>query len=209
MVEVLIVVATVALLTTIVIVALDGTREKARDVQRQSDLRILQAAVETYRQQNGRYPAQGCSSGTDGFATEAACANYIQNLSVELPQDPNRGTGDGYAYYTNSAGTSYKIMAMNTVESETVTDQHEFSSCSFEVLNRPASFTSGWASVVMCDQVISSGNNRPQQCQISDNRFQRSYAVWGGFATKATSNTGTNFSNSGSSLDLTQQVWCR
>ena len=215
LIELLITVAIIAILAAVVYANFGTAGGKGRDAKRQADLKVLQTAVEQYKTKHGRYPSQGCGSpatpsNTPSFATEAGCSNYIQDLAPEflprLPTDPQRGSNPGFAYMTNNVGSVYKIMALNTVESETVTYDHPLSSCDMSTVNRPAGL-SGSATRVMCGHVIHSSNSTPSQCRENNSRFQSSYGVWGGYAEKTT--TSNSFTASGSTLDLTQRVVCR
>lgn len=142
LIEVMVVVAIVGILAAVIGVnAIDSGRQ-GRDAKRQADIRILQSAIELYKNKYGQYPA-GCRgadtwSGQQGssFACSGGNTQYIVNLAPEflpvLPVDPKLNTSlanSGYAYRTNAAGTAYKLMAMNTVEGERVDYTHELKSC--------------------------------------------------------------------------------
>lgn len=161
----MVVITIVAILAAIVYSNVGAASPKARDAERQADIRNLQTAIEQYKQKNGRYPAMGCTPGSDQISSESDCATYVASLAPEfitvLPKDTRRGTGGGYGYVTNADGTSYKVMALGTVESETVTASHPFKRCE----------NSG---VGICG---SSG-----VCSPSNSEYQTTYALWGGFA---------------------------
>ncbi len=160
----MVVISIVGVLAAIVYANVGAAGPKARDAERQADIRNIQTAIEQYKQKNGRYPAM-TTTGGDGISTELENSNYIAGLAPEfitvLPKDTRRGTGGGYAYVTNTDGTSYKVMALGTVESETVTASHPFKRCE----------NSG---VGICG---SSG-----VCSPSNVGYQTTYALWGGFA---------------------------
>lgn len=161
----MVVVTVISILAIIVYANVGAASPKARDADRQADLRNLQIAIEQYKQKNGRYPAMGCTPGSDQISSESDCATYVAGLAPEfitvLPKDSRRGNGQGYAYVTNTARTSYKIMALGTVESEVVTPSHSFKRCE----------NSG---VGIC---TTSG-----VCSPSSVGYQTTYALWGGFA---------------------------
>jgi len=165
LVELLVTISVIGILSSIVYANLGGTSGTGHDAKRKSDLRNMQSAIEQYKNKKGVYPSEGCVVGSDGFSGENDCLAYISGLAPEfisvLPHDPKRLTNVGYAYTTNSAGTVYKLMAVGTVESETVTSDSEFKSCD----------TSG-----ICP---TSGSG---VCSPSNSRYQKSYAVWGGYA---------------------------
>jgi prepilin-type N-terminal cleavage/methylation domain-containing protein len=211
-IELLIVVSIIAILAAAVGVNAIASGQKSRDAKRQSDIRTLQTAIELYRQKNGRYPA-GCRgadvwSGQQGsaYACSGGDTQYIVNLAPEfipvLPIDKKlNGTNSGYAYITNTNGTVYKVIAMNTVESELVNYNHALKSCDIrpDAIGRLQNMgatgvdTSGWcetATVEARDPAGSPATSVGQiaHCRMSsgtnlDNgngRFERSYAAWGG-----------------------------
>jgi type II secretory pathway pseudopilin PulG len=129
----MVVVTIMAILAAIVYSNIGSASPKARDAERQADLRNLQLAIDQFKLKNGRYPAMGCAPGADQVSGENDCPAYIAGLSPEyitvMPKDARRGSAVGYAYVTNAGGTSYKVMARGTVESETVTSAHPMKSC--------------------------------------------------------------------------------
>lgn len=195
LIELLVVITIVSLLTIVVTYSVREQGASTRDAQRQADLRNLQTAIELYKQRYGRYP-EGCNgpvpsingilnpdtswSGEPG--TNYACSgdeDYIIDLAPEfirsLPTDPQRKDADsGYVYATNDEGSVYIVKARRTVESETVTETHEFKSCDTD------------GNFGICDAVDLPGNpnTRPSHCNPSHTNqiFATSYGVWGGFA---------------------------
>jgi type II secretory pathway pseudopilin PulG len=153
------------ILAAIVYANVGSASPKARNAERQADLRNLQIAIDQYKLKNGRYPAMGCTPGADLVSAENDCTNYISGLAPEfitlLPRDPKRGTLPGYAYVTNTAGTSFKVMALRTVESEVVTPSHPFKRCEN-------------SSAGICPAT--------GRCSPSDSQYGRTYALWGGYA---------------------------
>lgn len=183
LIEVMVAVTVVAILSSVVLANMSTSGGKGRDADRKADLRILQSAIEAYKQQHGQYPRMGCTPGTDAISGENDCANYITgidaarpfvpNFITTLPRDPRRGTNVGYAYVTNTAvgntGTTYKVMVVNTVETETMGLTSAMRSCDVGVTNS------------LCPTTPSS-----HVCSPSNPRFQRSYGVWGGYAEGST-----------------------
>ena len=175
LIELIVVIAIIGILASIVYVNLGGTSAAGHNAKRKADLRNIQTALEAFKQKNGFYPA-GCNgkeqwSGGIYGCTTAGDSQYIVGLAPEfisrLPFDPNPKSGQGYVYVSNrnstakTGGTVYKLMAMNTVESESVTSDSDFKSCD----------TSG-----IC---TTSGSG---VCSPRNSRYQNSYAVWGGYA---------------------------
>jgi type II secretion system protein G len=160
LIELMVVVTIMGILAAIVYANISGTSPKARDAERQADLRNLQIAIEQFKLKNGTYPDMGCTPGSDQISTEGDCTTYIADLAPAyisvLPKDTNRGSAAGYGYVTNTDGTSYKVMAVGTVESETVTNTHQMKSCD---------------TTDICNNSCGIG-----ALQAS------SYALWGGFA---------------------------
>lgn len=166
LVELMVVISVIAVLATIVYANLGKANPKARDAERQADLRNLQTAIEQYKQKNGRYPVMGTDTDGDTFSSEKdGMAAYVVGLAptfmTVLPKDTSRGSNLGYTYVSNAEGSSYKIMAVGTVESETVTAAHPMKSCDTSAANICA--VSG-------------------VCAPSDARYQKTYALWGGYA---------------------------
>lgn len=133
--EIMVVVAIIGILTVAVATNLGRSSTVSRNAERQNDLRNLQTALETYKNENGRYPAQCPTSGASAngwsgqVGTNYECTggsrDYIVGLAPDfiskLPVDPKLPSGRtdvGYVYRTNAEGSVYKIMAMNTVEND-------------------------------------------------------------------------------------------
>jgi type II secretion system protein G len=57
LIELLVVISLIGLLSGIVVVNVGGGTVRARDAQRKSDLKQIQAALELYKQDQGNYPA--------------------------------------------------------------------------------------------------------------------------------------------------------
>lgn len=163
LVEMLLVVAVIAILTAVIYPSFGSSQAQGRDAQRQTDLRTLQIEIENYKRKEGRYPESAVSS---GWSTQAAHGTaFIDGLFPEyvatMPQDPLPGTQPGYAYQVNSDGTVYKLMAQRTVESVTVTPDHALAPCSEDLCTGSDS------------------------CDDTSAAYQTSFAVWGGFANAA------------------------
>lgn len=163
LIEMMVVVAVIAVITTVVAVSYGDAGRQQRNLERQTDLRQLQSAVENYKRKEGVYPDPGCSN--NGWSSESNCDEYIAGLWPEyigsLPTDPNLNTDSvssaGFSYTTNGSRSAYKLMIRGTVEGEEVTSDHDLAPCST---------ASGWCS----------------GCDPSSDIYQSSYAIWGGFA---------------------------
>ncbi len=199
LVEVLIVTTIMAVLASVLYINFNEGRKQSRDAQRQSDLHLLQNAIENYRLKYGRYPTACNGTNWSGqlgsdYACTSGSAEYIEGISPEfisgLPIDPLlNGTASGYVYQTDAGGDVYKLIAFRTVE----------------VLSTVARVTGGGEisegmdDLTLCDHtgVSSDGlthlctytnisnpwsGNAPSYCSYSNEDFQTSYAVWGGYA---------------------------
>lgn len=145
-VELMVVIVVMSILAAVIFAASFDSGEKSRDAKRQTDLKTLQTAVELYKLKYGRYPL-GCNGATTGMnqnnwsghSGTYACPSgnqYIVGLAPEfiaaLPTDPkinSANANSGYVYAVNSDGSVYKIMALDTVESESISFTHEFYRC--------------------------------------------------------------------------------
>lgn len=134
LIEILIVVAVIAILSSVALVGANQARGNARDKDRLAQLKQLQVAVEIYGRINGRYPQAGCARGaqwTGNISTYGSCAVYIDgiiDLMDPLPSDPVSTEGS-YLYKTDASGTSYKIMSWNSLEQTTVAEGQIYSRC--------------------------------------------------------------------------------
>ncbi|MEK9180558.1 MAG: prepilin-type N-terminal cleavage/methylation domain-containing protein [Patescibacteria group bacterium] len=117
LIEILIVVAIIAILASVVIIGLGSTSRAGRDARRIADLRQTQTALELYFNRCGRYPGQAapagggvCQTGTPQNwdtlrATITGSGIGVNNVGA----DPQTAGGKSYGYFTN--GTSYLISA--------------------------------------------------------------------------------------------------
>ena len=191
LVEVTVVVSVLAILATVIFANFNQGSAQSRDAKRQADLRNLQAAIELYKNEHGRYPAgcngpgnwsgqsgsgHDCLSGSQYIVGHEAGISFAPKFIRTLPTDPKlkSGVDSGYVYIVNTAGTVYKIMAAHTVEEEQIFQitQHTFKSC--DVTN----FSGG-----VCDNVHFNSDSVAPGCSDSDEVFTKSYGLWGGYAT--------------------------
>ncbi len=198
LIEILVVLSIIGVLSSALYINFNTGSAQSRDAERRADLRNLQTAVELYKNKYGRYP-EGCRGPTVNVnpvwsgqrGTTYACTSgdqYIVGLSPEfiraLPVDPKlNGVSSGYVYTTNTQGTAYKIMALNTVESLDVPFLDEFARCG------PTDPSSGssWSDVNICarspnnDTGTLSANSPFSECNTPAS-YNRTFAVSGGFS---------------------------
>lgn len=221
--ELMVVIAIIGILSAAVYGNMTGSSERARDAKRQSDLRIMQTAIEMYKNKStdGKYPA-GCNgpnawSGQTG--TSYACPvgdQYIVGLAPTfipvLPIDPKlNGVNSGYVYTTNSDRSVYKLMAKDTVETESADMNHPFFRCGqdFKIaITAPLP----WNDAGMCRRVpaAASGNQfgsyaTPNECN-TPSLFNKVYAVSGGFSSNILGNN--NYPDKGREYD-TEKIRCK
>lgn len=123
LIELLVVISIIGLLSSVVLVALNNSRTKARDTKRRADLKQLAAALEIYYSDNNGYPNTSggwwgdCpdygSHGTSG--SNGWIPNLAPTYANKLPLDP-KYNGNGGCYLYRSDGKEYKLLAHQTME---------------------------------------------------------------------------------------------
>jgi prepilin-type N-terminal cleavage/methylation domain-containing protein len=117
LIEILIVVAIIAILASVVLVGLGPTQQAGRDARRISDLSEVQNGLELYYNKCGYYPG-GTANDTSCDATVAA-SGYT-NMAAELigtglaissvPVDPSNTGTHVYSYATNGVAASSYVL---------------------------------------------------------------------------------------------------
>ena len=120
LIELLIVIVIIGILSAFLTVNFVGVRERARDSQRKSDLRQVQAALEMYRADNGAYPSTGAgyfyprTINLYDKLNEGKPKYFADKLSI--PADPlwtycgtSTSPDHPYLYYSN--GSVYSLYA--------------------------------------------------------------------------------------------------
>lgn len=108
LIEIMVVVAIIAVLATIVIVAYQGFGERSRDSQRTSDVSQIKIALDKYYADNSQYP-DACGGTEDCPVT--ALATPLSQYLKQMPSDPiaARLASAEYAYSRTTAGDGYAI----------------------------------------------------------------------------------------------------
>ncbi|HNX10599.1 MAG TPA: FISUMP domain-containing protein [bacterium] len=107
LIEILLVLATIGLITALATVAYNQSRVKSRDNKRASDIISIQQALERYHRQEGSYPA------TLTFGQPLVGSSGITYLNVPAPTTPNDGgcstTTNAYTYEATNNNQKYTI----------------------------------------------------------------------------------------------------
>lgn len=133
LIELLVVISIISLLASIVLVSVNNTRTKGRDVKRIADLKQIRTALEFYYQDNNHYPITSCpasawaSFDSPQYAPAPVCntpggspsgQNLAQAMSpyVKGAGDPKNLGGDSGYLYISDNGTDFCLMAFRTPE---------------------------------------------------------------------------------------------
>ncbi len=130
LIELLIVIAIIGILTALVVANYISARQRARDAERKSDLRQIQAALEMYRQDQGYYPSvssvpyallPNCPTGSPTFFGNApSCTTtYLSKIPIDplgtsWANDPSNFYNGNYSYSATSNGYSIVACLENT-----------------------------------------------------------------------------------------------
>jgi prepilin-type N-terminal cleavage/methylation domain-containing protein len=112
LIELLVVIAIIALLASVVLVALNSQRQKARDAKRLADMNQLAKAFELYFNDNFSYPTH---SGSGPLANLTGIPPLVPKYLNKLPATvvPPDGTctvpTNDYYFNANGNGSSYAV----------------------------------------------------------------------------------------------------
>jgi len=120
LIELLIVMAIIAILTTIGVGNFRTVRAKARDATRKNDLETIAKTLEAYYNDHKEYPKSTADNKIACKDNEHVCewgeefsdgANVTQNITVYATKLPKDARESHYYTYISSDGISYKIYA--------------------------------------------------------------------------------------------------
>ncbi len=119
LIEILIVVAIIAILASVVLVGLGPAQQAGRDARRLSDLHQVQNGLELYYNKCGFYPgtaAAGACTATNNAATngyaDMSAAVTGSGLGINtLPLDPTNSAPRVYMFRTNGTTASQYVLA--------------------------------------------------------------------------------------------------
>jgi prepilin-type N-terminal cleavage/methylation domain-containing protein len=116
LIEILIVVAIIAILASVVLVGLGPTQQAGRDARRLSDLHETQTGLELYYNKCGYYPGTSVATPCGAYVaanTWAAMSTAVTGAGLgvsAIPTDPS--SNKSYYYGTTVGGTSYIVAAV-------------------------------------------------------------------------------------------------
>lgn len=86
-VELLIVIVVIGILVALVVTTFSGIQRRARDTERQTDIKAVHSQVEAYYAQNGRYPTLA------NLNDDTWVGDNLAGLDIDALQDP-KGSGN-------------------------------------------------------------------------------------------------------------------
>ena len=111
-VELLITIVVIAILASISTFAYNGLQNRARDSERDSDVRILKNSLEMYRMDNGEYPP-ACGAGNDnsGCGGDTLIPFLVPKYVSKLPFDEGHNFFE-YNYVRGGDRNSYGLLVL-------------------------------------------------------------------------------------------------
>jgi len=156
LIELLVVISVIGLLASVVLVALNSARLKARDAKRKADLKQLNTALNLYYQDNNAYPnCVGWVYSTDPTWNTTSCLyTALKPYLSKLPLDPTNNsnspwvTGDySYAYISSANSNLQDYDLVGQLENTTDTQICQFKQWLFHYyIYNPPIITSSWCS---------------------------------------------------------------
>lgn len=117
LVELLTVIAIIGILVSIVAVATNQARIRARDTQRKADLNSVATALEMYYAHKREFPV------ANWVWDELNSADKLSPYISSWPVDPKKGSGfgSGYTYYSDGKRYALDVTLESTSEETTIT----------------------------------------------------------------------------------------
>lgn len=132
LIELLIVISIIGVLAALLMANFVGVRQRARDAQRKSDVRQIQASLELYRADIGAYP-DSVPNCTDSIKSDCAAADATVYMQ-DAPSDPLGSTyynSGSYYYEVGTGNATYTLGACleNSNDSQATTTSPGGSGC--------------------------------------------------------------------------------
>lgn len=152
LVEMLIVIAIIAILAGIIFVGLPGFRNNALDTRRIADMKNVQNGLALYYSKCRAYPsdaavdASGCTTAKPaaaGTLVWGTLETKLSNANVgvkNIPYDPLQTSGSTYYYGFSSDGQSYVLGAQLTAERDVLRESSAIDVTTFGVACKKSSF---------------------------------------------------------------------
>lgn len=112
LIELLVVIAIIGLLSSVIIVAMNSARAKARNARRKADIQQVRTALELYYLNNGEYPHNGTVGNPNQESDIQTLSSFLSpSIMPVLPNDPTY-TVKNYEYVWKASGgkTDYGIL---------------------------------------------------------------------------------------------------
>lgn len=115
LIELLVVIAIIGLLSSVVLVSMGSTREKAKDARRLADMRQIVSAQALFYNTNDRYYECGNAAGGGDCGT-ATWPSSISTYMPRVPRDPKNTSPNIYMWVDNTPGTATSFCAYAVLE---------------------------------------------------------------------------------------------
>lgn len=115
-VELLIVIVVIGILAALVITTFTGIQQKARNTERETDIKAIHGQVEAYYAQNGKYPTLANLNDSTWRGTN------MKGLDQEALKDPKNAATDGTQYQLGSSAAANKYSYAVTASDGTACD---------------------------------------------------------------------------------------
>jgi type II secretion system protein G len=136
LIELLVVISVIGILAALIMVNFNAARERARDVERKSDLDQVKKALRLYYNDNNRYPEnsgtkiRACSGPvvTFDWGDQFACSEMVYMKLLPVDPDPD----SGYSYNQMASGQDFCLWATleNKSDGDIPESQARCSDCS-------------------------------------------------------------------------------
>lgn len=128
LIELLIVIAIIAIISSIVGINYSASQKRARDTQRIADMNIIASALNSYRREKGGFPNEVSTTLWEESKDNPQFLEYLKTYIANIPFDP-KNTGSyyyAYRYYNNGSGSCldenqdhpFFVLAIKTMEVE-------------------------------------------------------------------------------------------